>query len=232
MTFALCVSRVALTPRSSVLKSDTTKVLIIDLAAYALKARRAESIIELDKTCNNPEGVVEYTFRFTRNAGIFIIHLNAILMGGSYSQIYIQIVFAVEWRQNLIKPIWKDALHKYIAGIIRNKNQKPIIVNGMPDHIHSFVGLRPAMSISDLVRDVKNNSSNFVNDNKFLPGKFSWQEGYGAFSYSRSHISNVYNYILNQEAHHRQKTFKEEYIDLLKKFDIEFHERYLFEWYD
>jgi putative transposase len=194
VTFALCVSRVALTPRSSVLKSDTTKVLIIDLAAYALKARRAESIIELDKTCNNPEGVVQYTFRFTRNAGIFIIHLNAILMGGSYSQIYIQIVFAIEWRQNLIKPIWKDALHKYIAGIIRNKNQKPIIVNGMPDHIHAFVGMKATACVSDLVRDMKNNSTNYINTHHLLKGKFSWQEGYGAFL-TPIHILHGYSII-------------------------------------
>ena len=105
-------------------------------------------------------------------------------MAGTFSQIYIQVVFAVKGRENLISKSWKDDLHKYISGIINGKEQKPIIVNGMPDHIHAFIGLRPSMSISDLVRDIKNNSSNFINEQKLVPGKFSWQEGYGAFSYS------------------------------------------------
>jgi len=153
-------------------------------------------------------------------------------MPGTFSQIYIQIVFAVKGRQNLIHDSWKNDLHKYIAGIIKGKNQKPIIVNGMPDHIHAFVGLRPAMAIADLARDIKNNSSNFINDHQFIKGKFAWQEGYGAFSYSHSHIGNVYDYVLNQEKHHKKKTFKEEYIDLLRKFEIEHDEKYLFDWYD
>jgi REP element-mobilizing transposase RayT len=151
-------------------------------------------------------------------------------MAGTFSQVYIQIVFAVKGRENLISKTWKDNLHKYIAGIIKGKEQKPIIVNGMPDHIHAFVGLRPSMPISDLVRDIKNNSSNFINENKLVKGKFSWQEGYGAFSYSHSHIQQVYDYILNQEEHHRKRTFKDEYFELLKKFEIEFNEKYLFEW--
>ncbi len=153
-------------------------------------------------------------------------------MPGTFSQIYIQIVFAVKGRENLIVQSWKDDLHKYIAGIIKGKEQKSIIVNGMPDHIHAFVGLRPSMPISDLVRDIKNNSSNFINEHKFVKGKFAWQEGYGAFSYSHSHITNVYDYILNQEEHHKKKTFREEYHELLKKFEIEFNEKYLFEWID
>jgi len=153
-------------------------------------------------------------------------------MPGTFSQIYIQIVFAVKGRQNLIHDSWKNDLHKYIAGIIKGKNQKPIIVNGMPDHIHAFVGLRPAMAIADLARDIKNNSSNFINDHQFVKGKFAWQEGYGAFSYSHSHIGNVCDYVLTQEKHHKKKTFKEEYIDLLRKFEIEHDEKYLFDWYD
>ncbi len=153
-------------------------------------------------------------------------------MAGTFSQIYIQIVFSVKGRENLISPHWKDELNKYIAGIIKGKNQKPIIVNGMADHIHAFVGLKPVMPVSDLVRDIKNNSSNFINASKFVKGKFSWQEGYGAFSYSHSHISNVYNYILNQEKHHKKRTFKEEYMELLRKFEIEFNEKYLFDWID
>lgn len=151
-------------------------------------------------------------------------------MPGTFSQIYIQIVFAVKDRRNLIGKSWKDELHKYIAGIIKGKGQKPIIVNGMPDHIHTFIGLKPSKAISDLVRDIKNNSSNFINEKKWIKGKFSWQEGYGAFSYSHSQIENVYNYILNQEEHHKKKTFREEYIDLLKKFNVEHNNKYLFEW--
>ncbi|MBA2583866.1 MAG: transposase, partial [Bacteroidetes bacterium] len=125
---------------------------------------------------------------------------------------------------------WKDDLHKYISGIITNKEQKSIIVNGMPDHIHVFIGLSPSMKISDLVRDIKNNSSNFINDRNLIKGKFAWQEGYGSFSYSHSHIQNVYNYILNQEEHHKKRSFKEEYLELLKKFEIEYNEKYLFDW--
>lgn len=151
-------------------------------------------------------------------------------MAGTFSQIYIQVVFAVKGRENLVGKTWKDELNKYIAGIIKGKEQKPIIVNGMSDHIHAFVGLRPAMAIADLVRDIKNNSSNFINEKKFVKGKFSWQEGYGAFSYGHSQIETVYNYILNQEKHHAKKTFKEEYIDFLKKFEIDYDEKYLFEW--
>ena len=153
-------------------------------------------------------------------------------MAGTYTQIYIQVVFAVKGRENLILKSWKDELHKYIAGIIKGKQQKSIIVNGTSDHVHAFISLRPSISISDLVRDVKNNSSNFVNNKKFVKRKFSWQEGYGAFSYAHSQIENVYNYILNQEKHHRKKTFHEEYIDFLNKFAVEYKEKYLFEWLD
>jgi REP element-mobilizing transposase RayT len=151
-------------------------------------------------------------------------------MAGTYSQIYVQIVFAVKGRENLIAKHWQEELHKYIAGIIKNKEQKSIIVNGMPDHIHVFVGLRPSMRLSDLVRDVKNNSTNFITEKEFVKGRFSWQEGYGAFSYAHSQIETVYNYILNQEEHHRKKTFREEYLDFLQKFDIPHEEKYLFDW--
>ena len=151
-------------------------------------------------------------------------------MSGTFSQIYIQIVFAVKGRQNLIGTSWKEELNKYISGIIPGKEQKSIIVNGVSDHIHTFVGLRPSMAVSDLVREIKNNSTNFINEKKFVNGKFSWQEGFGAFSYSHSHISNVYNYILNQEEHHKKKSFREEYLGLLNKFEIKYNEKYLFEW--
>ena len=153
-------------------------------------------------------------------------------MSGTFSQIYIQVVFAIKGRNNLISKSWKDELYKYIAGIIKGKGQKPIIVNGMPDHIHIFIGLKPSKAISDLVRDIKNNSTNFINEKKLVKGKFSWQEGYGAFSYSHSQIENVYNYILNQEEHHKKRTFREEYIDFLKKFNVEYDKQYLFKWID
>ena len=151
-------------------------------------------------------------------------------MAGTFSQIYIQVVFAVKGRENLIGKQWKDELHKYISGIIKAKEQKSIIVNGVADHIHCFIGLKPSMAISDLVRDIKNNSSKFINEKKWIKGKFQWQEGYGAFSYAHSQIEQVYNYILSQEEHHKKKTFKEEYIDLLNKFEIEHKPEYLFEW--
>jgi len=151
-------------------------------------------------------------------------------MAGTYSQIYIQVVFAVQGRQNLLHKDWREDVFKYMAGIIKNKGHKPIIINGVEDHVHVFIGLKPAMALSDLVRDVKNNSSNFINDNKWIKGKFCWQAGYGAFSYSYSQIESIYRYILNQEVHHRKQTFKDEYVDTLKKFEIEHDARYLFEW--
>jgi putative transposase len=153
-----------------------------------------------------------------------------IIMPGTFSQIYIQVVFAVKRRENLLQKPWRDEVFKYMSGIIKEKNQKPIIVNGVTDHVHLFIGLKPVISLSDLVRDVKNNTTNFVNDRKFLNTKFSWQEGYVAFSYSHSQLDTVYQYILNQEEHHKKKTFKAEYLDLLEKFEIEYDEKYLFDW--
>jgi putative transposase len=153
-------------------------------------------------------------------------------MAGTYSKIYIQAVFAVKYRSNLIDKSWKDELHKYISGIITTKQQKSIIVNGMPDHVHCFIGLKPNMSISDLIRDVKNNSSKFINEKKFIEGKFQWQEGFGVFSYAQSQVESVYNYILNQEIQHQKKTFKEEYLEFLSKFEIEHQPEYLFDWFE
>jgi len=151
-------------------------------------------------------------------------------MPGTFSQIYIQSVFAVKGRQNLIAKSWKEELNKYISGIITNKGQKSIIVNGVSDHIHVFFGLRPSVAVSDLIRDIKNNSSNFINKNNFVKSKFSWQEGHGSFSYAYSQIENVYNYILNQEQHHHKKSFRDEYIEFLEKFNVEYDNRYLFDW--
>ena len=151
-------------------------------------------------------------------------------MAGTFSQIYIQYVFAVNGRDNLLQKPWRDDVFKYMAGIIKGKDQKPIIVNGVANHVHVFVGLKPSMCAADLVRDIKNNSSKFINESKFLKGKFLWQEGYGVFSYAHSQIDDVYQYIMNQEEHHRKKSFRDEYLDFLKKFDVEYDERYLFDW--
>jgi REP element-mobilizing transposase RayT len=153
-------------------------------------------------------------------------------MPNTYSQLYVQIVFTVKGRENLIAKDNREELHKYITGIIKGRDQKVLAVFCMPDHVHILVSIKPSIAISDLVRDIKAGTSNFIKEQKWVKGKFSWQEGFGAFSYSKSQVDNVVNYILNQEEHHKRKTFKEEYLDFLKKFDIEYQERYLFEWID
>lgn len=151
-------------------------------------------------------------------------------MPNTYSQIYIQIVFAVKGRENLIPKNHREELHKYITGIVQNRDQKLLSIFCMPDHCHLMIGMKPSISISDLVRDIKAISSKFINDSKWINGKFNWQEGFGAFSYSKSQINSVCNYILNQEEHHKKKSFKNEYLDLLKEFEVEYEEKYLFEW--
>ena len=151
-------------------------------------------------------------------------------MANTYSQILIHVVFTVKGRANLIDKRWRTDLHRYISGIITSKGQKSIIVNGVGDHIHCFIGLKPSMCLSELIRDVKNNSSKFINEKQLVKGKFQWQEGFGAFSYATSQVKNVYNYILNQEEHHKKSSFKEEYLNLLEKYEIDFDEKYLFDW--
>ena len=151
-------------------------------------------------------------------------------MANTYSQLLVQIIFAVKDRQNLISAEWKDELFKYITGIVSNKNQKTLCINGPKDHVHILIGLKPDISISDLVRDIKNNSTNFINEKRFVKGRFSWQTGFGVFSYSNSQMDKVVKYIINQEQHHHKKTFKEEYIEFLQKFNVEYDERYLFDW--
>jgi REP element-mobilizing transposase RayT len=153
-------------------------------------------------------------------------------MADTFTQIYIQVVFAVKSRSCIINADWENELYKYISGIVKGKGQKSIIVNGMPDHVHVFVGLNPSIAVSDLVRDVKNNSTKFLNAQNYFKNKFEWQEGFGAFSYSHSQIENVYNYILNQKEHHRKKSFREEYLDFLKTYEIKYNEKYLFEWFE
>lgn len=150
-------------------------------------------------------------------------------MANTYSQLYIQIVFAVKGRQNLIGSNWKTELFKYITGIVTNKGQKLIAVNGMPDHIHILIGLKPDKSLSDLVRDIKANSSRFINEKGWINGKFEWQTGFGAFSYSHSQLANVIHYIENQENHHSKKTFREEYLEFLTEYKIDYDDKYLFE---
>jgi REP element-mobilizing transposase RayT len=151
-------------------------------------------------------------------------------MAGTFSQIYIQVVFAVQNRECAIQSSWEEELYKYISGIITNKGQKMLAINGVLDHIHFFIGMKPSCCLSDLVREVKKSSNEFIKEKRFIKFKFNWQEGYGAFSYSHSQIDSVIKYIMNQKAHHKKQTFRVEYLDFLKKFEIEFKDEYLFKW--
>lgn len=152
-------------------------------------------------------------------------------MANTYSQIYIQIVFAVKGRQAFIKESFREELQKYISGIIAEKKQKLYAIYCMPDHTHILVSSKPDIAISDLVRDIKSNSSSFIKEQEFVKD-FAWQVGFGAFSYAKSQSLQVVDYILNQPKHHEKKTFKEEYVAFLEKFEIEYDEKYLFEFYD
>lgn len=153
-------------------------------------------------------------------------------MANTYTQIYIHIVFAVEHRQSLIPKEHKDELHRYITGIITNKKQKVIQINSMPDHIHILIGIVPNIAISELVKTIKTNSSKLINEKRWTVGRFNWQEGFAAFSYSHSQLDNVADYIKNQETHHAHKSFSEEYIEILKRFNVDYDERYLFDLID
>jgi REP element-mobilizing transposase RayT len=150
---------------------------------------------------------------------------------GTFTQIYIQLVFSPMHKEALLHQNIRPDIFKYMSGIITNLGHKSIIVNGMSDHVHLFLGLNPNLSISDTVKEIKRASSVFINEQRFFSGKFQWQSGYGGFSYSQSHIEKVYNYILNQEKHHAKKTFREEYLDFLNKYNIEFENQYLFEFF-
>ena len=149
-------------------------------------------------------------------------------MANTYTQIYIHVVFAVEGRQNLIPPERNDELQKYITGIVSGQKQKLIAINNMPDHAHLLVGLQPTLALSDLVRDVKAGSSKFIKEKRWVKGRFSWQEGFGAFSYSRSQLNAIIRYIENQQKHHLKKSFREEYVELLEKFGVSYDPRYIF----
>jgi putative transposase len=153
-------------------------------------------------------------------------------MGDSYTQSYIQLVFAVKCRQSFIQRAWAKQLHKYITAVMENDGHKMLAINGMPDHIHIFFGLNPTISISDIVKDVKRASNNWIKSNKLVTGNFAWQNGYGAFSYSRLSLQQVCNYIEKQEEHYIKTSFKEEYISLLSESEIQFKPEYLFEFYE
>src|SRR5713101_4424211 len=153
-------------------------------------------------------------------------------MANTFSQIYIQAVFAVEGRQSLIRRENKEELHMYMTGIIQNHKNKLLAIHCMPDHTHVFFGLRPSMAISDLMQELKADSTNFINRKRWFAGRFNWQEGYGAFSYGHSQIGEVIRYIENQEKHHARTSFRQEYVSFLKKFEVQYNPKYLFEFGD
>lgn len=153
-------------------------------------------------------------------------------MANTFTQIYIHLVFATKNRNALIHESFEDELHKYITGTVQAKGNKLLAINGMPDHIHIFIGLSPNVSISDLVREIKKASTNWINQSGVCQSKFEWQSGFGAFTYSASHIDNVVRYILNQKEHHRKQNFKSEYLKLLELYNIEYTENYLFNFHD
>jgi len=149
-------------------------------------------------------------------------------MANTYTQIYVHVVFAVEGRQNLIAPEHNDELQKYITGTVTAQKHKLITINNMPDHLHMPIGLRPDAALSDLVRDVKAGSSKFINEKRWVTGRFSWQEGFGAFSHARSQLDTVIRYIQNQQQHHARQSFRDEYVELLEKFGVEYDQKYIF----
>lgn len=149
-------------------------------------------------------------------------------MADTYSKIYIHIIFAVKGRQNLISAKWEEELYSYLTGIIKNKGQKLIRINGMPDHLHLLIGIKPEIALSHLVRDIKSNSSRFINEKRWINGKFEWQQGFGAFSLGYSQVNAAVNYIKNQKEHHKKTTFREEYEKFLKAYDVEYKTQFLF----
>jgi REP element-mobilizing transposase RayT len=151
-------------------------------------------------------------------------------MANAYTQIYLHLVFSPMRHENVIPQKHKEELQKYTTGIIHNRKHKLLAINFMSDHIHILIGYNPSQPLPDLVRDIKSISSKFINENKWMPGRYQWQEGYGAFSYSRSQIDDVINYINSQEEHHKKMSFKEEYLKLLDKFEVDYDPKYLFEW--
>jgi putative transposase len=151
-------------------------------------------------------------------------------MANTYTQIYLQLVFSPQGHKNVIPIKHKEELHKYTTGIIQNRKHKLLAINYMPDHVHIFIGYHPSQPLPDLLRDIKANTSRFINEKKWLTGRFQWQEGYGSFSYGHSQINDVIQYINTQENHHKKASFKDEYLRLLEKFDVDYDPKYLFEW--
>ena len=149
-------------------------------------------------------------------------------MANTYHQIYLQTVFAVKYRKAVIDKAWSSQLYAVIGNLINESSCKTIIVNGVEDHVHCFIGLKPVVSVSELMKAVKAKSSKYINDHSLTKSRFEWQVGYGVFSYSQSQVDKVYKYILNQEAHHKKQTFRDEYLDFLKKFKIDYDEKYVF----
>ena len=149
-------------------------------------------------------------------------------MANTYTQIHIHGIFAVQNRISLINESWREELYKYITGIVQNRGHKMLQIGGMPDHIHILFGMRPAESLSDLMKAIKGESSEWINKQRFVTGRFSWQEGYGGFSYSKSQLNNVIQYIANQPEHHKKRDMVAEYIEFLKKFGVEYDKRYVF----
>lgn len=153
-------------------------------------------------------------------------------MANTFTQMYAQIVFTPKGRQHLIRPSFEEKLYRYITGVVKEYDQKLIAVNGMPDHIHLFIGFKPSIKISDLIGDIKTASSKFIKKENFLPSTFAWQDGYGCFTYAHSQLDVVAKYVMNQKAHHQKRTFRHEYLEMLQKAGVEYDDRYLFEFYD
>jgi len=150
-------------------------------------------------------------------------------MANTYTQLFVHIIFSTKGREKVLSKHFRDEIFKYISGILKHKNQKPFAVNGTIDHIHILVGMEPNITVSDLVRDIKHSSTNFIKEKKFIKHKFNWQKGFGAFTYSKSQLDSVINYIINQEEHHKRQTFEEEYIKFLKLFEVEYDSKYVFD---
>lgn len=149
-------------------------------------------------------------------------------MANTYTQIHIQAVFTVQNRDCIITDRWRNELYKYITGIVQNNKHRLLAINGMPDHIHILFGFRPSQSLSDLMQDIKGGSSRWINERRFVNGKFSWQEGYGAFSYSKSDLPDVIRYIECQQQYHRKEKFMDEYLGLLNSFEIDYKDEFIF----
>lgn len=154
------------------------------------------------------------------------------MKANTYTQIYLQFVFAVKYRESLIKSSYQEKVYSFIAGLINAMGHKSYAVNGMPDHIHIFMSFNPKTSPSETIKEIKRASTNFINEKKWFLNKFRWQEGYGCFSYSQSHIDRVVKYVMNQKEHHHKVSFRDEYADFLKKFEVDYNEKYLFEYFD